>query len=454
VQLRPCGNPALTNDALCGKYDVFEDRTAKSGRKISLNIVLLPAAAAKPQPDPIFYLAGGPGAGATSYAPAQFMQRLRRDRDVVLVDQRGTGASNPLNCDVFGGPKDMQPYFADPFPVEKLRACRVELEQVANLKLYTTSLAMDDLDDLRAALGYDRVNIYGGSYGSLAALVYLRQHGDRVRTVTGFGVAPPDAKVPLSFARGVQHAMDRLFIDCAADSKCKTAFPELRSEFEAVLAKFDKRPLEVSTYNVFTSQPQTITLGRAAFVDSVRMLLYAPTTTSALPLLIHLAAAGNPGPLLANAFQVMAQIDKQLARGMQLSVLCAEDIPFITETDITRESAGSFYGDIRVRATMKACAEWPRANVPASFLDPIKSDVPVLLVSGELDAVTPPSIAEATVRNFLNGRQLKVTNASHFSYECVENVIATFIEKGTTQGLDTSCLEQIRRPPFNLLPTQ
>jgi pimeloyl-ACP methyl ester carboxylesterase len=146
------------------------------------------------------------------------MQRLHRERDVVLVDQRGTGGSNPLGCNLFGDKPDMQSWFAA-YPLDKLSICREQLEKVANLKLYTTSIAMDDLDEVRSALGYQRINLYGGSYGSTAALVYLRQHPDHVRTVTIFGVAPPNAKIPLSFAKGTQHAIDRLLDDCAADTK-------------------------------------------------------------------------------------------------------------------------------------------------------------------------------------------------------------------------------------------
>src|ERR1700741_61613 len=207
VQLKPCNNPTLTSDALCVKYEVFENRATRTGRRIPLNIILLPAKSAKPAPDPVFYLADGPGAAATGYAEAAFMNGLRRNRDVVLVDQRGTGESNPLNCAPFGSREDMRGYFGEQFPVEKIRACRAELEKVADLKLYTTSIAMDDLDEVRSALGYDRVNIYGGSYGSTTSLVYLRQHGDRVRSVAIFGVAPPAAKIPLSFSKGVQDSM-------------------------------------------------------------------------------------------------------------------------------------------------------------------------------------------------------------------------------------------------------
>src|ERR1044072_2830562 len=256
VQLKPCNNPSLTSDALCVKYEVFENRATRTGRRIPLNIILLPATSSKPAPDQLFYLAGGPGAAATGYAEAAFMPGLRRNRDVVLVDQRGTGESNPLNCAPFGSREDMRGYFGEQFPVAKIRACRTELEKVADLKLYTTSIAMDDLDEVRAALGYDRINVYGGSYGSTTSLVYLRQHGDHVRSVPIFGTAPPAAKIPLSFARGVQDAINRMFADCAADQACKTAYPDLEAEFKKVIARFDNGPVEIEVPNVYTRGTQ------------------------------------------------------------------------------------------------------------------------------------------------------------------------------------------------------
>jgi pimeloyl-ACP methyl ester carboxylesterase len=454
VQLKSCDNPALTSDALCGKYEVYEDRLAHAGRKIALNIILLPAISAKAAGDALFYLAGGPGGAATVYAPEKFISRLRGNRDVVLVDQRGTGDSNPLNCPPVGTREDMRGYFGAVFAPEWIRACRAQLEKVANLKLYTSSIAMDDLDEVRAALGYDRINIYGGSYGSTTSLVYLRQHPEHVRAVAMFGVAPPSAKIPLSFARGVQESVNRLFADCAADSACHTAYPDVNGEFRTIMALFDKGPVEVTATNVYSKETQKVTVTRDAFVDAIRQLLYVPDATSALPALVHVGAQGNLGPLIGTAFQVIAQIDARISRGMQFSVICAEDVPFITTDEVKTTSANSFYGDARVRPTMQACAEWPQGEVPAGFLDPVKGDAPVLLVSGEIDPVTPPWIAEMVARSLPHSRLVKIHNGTHASYECVENLIADFIDEGATEGVDTSCVEKIQRPPFFIIKSQ
>src|SRR5207237_8566775 len=189
--------------------EVFEGAAAKTGRKIKLNIVVLPALVDQPAPDPIFYLAGGPGGAATIYASADFITQLHRRRDVVLVDQRGTGKSNPLVCNFHGDTTDMRSYFVESMMLDAVRACRDELAKTADLRLYTTTIAMADLDDVRAALGYDRVNVYGGSYGSTTALAYLHLYPQHVRTATVTGVAPLDYKLPLPFGKGVDHAIER-----------------------------------------------------------------------------------------------------------------------------------------------------------------------------------------------------------------------------------------------------
>ena len=187
---------------------------------------------------------------------------------------------------------------------------------------------------------------------------------------------------------------------------------------------------------------------RDAFVDGIRQLLYVPEAASALPLLIHVGAEGNLGPIIGTAFQVISQIDSKIARGMQFSVICAEDTPFITEDDLKKANSNSFYGDARTRPTIRACAEWTSAKVPASFLDPVKSDVPVLLISGELDPVTPPWLAEGAARTLSRSKVVAIKNGTHTSYECIENLVADFIDKGTTEGLDYSCVDKISRPPF------
>jgi pimeloyl-ACP methyl ester carboxylesterase len=448
IQLQPCGLPGITKDALCGQYEVFEDRAAQKGRKIKLNVMLLPALVNNPAPDPIFYLAGGPGGAATVYANASFMTEMHRTRDVVLLDQRGTGKSNPLRCEFRGDPADMSGYFKEGMTVESVRACRTELEKVADLKLYTTTIAMADLDDVRTALGYDKINVYGGSYGSTTALAYLHLYPQHVRTATVTGVAPLDYKLPLPFGKGVDNALERLFADCAADATCNKAFPDLRKEWAAVVARVDKEPVTFDTLNPGTGQKQQVTMTREGFGEDVRLMLYQPNVMSIMPLLIHQMAQGDFARFGFFAYQVFRGTDSGIARGMQLSVLCAEDIPYIKEDEIKPALGGTFYGEARARLYQQACAQWPRGEVPAKFRAPIKSDIPVLMLSGALDPVTPPEAATLLLKGLPNARQIIIHNATHSTYDCSERLAREFIERGTAQGLDASCVEQIKRQPF------
>lgn len=452
VQFQACAKPGATKNALCGKYEVFENRAAKAGRKITLNVVMLPALAEKPAPDPIFYFAGGPGAAASAYVGAPFMTRLRQHRDVVMVDQRGTGESNPLHCDVYGDPSNMGGYFGETFPEARVRACRAELEKIADLRLYTTPIAMADLDDVREAMGYDKINVNGGSYGSTAALAYLRLYPQHVRAAAVSGVAPVDYKMALPFAKGVEHALDRLFSDCAADAKCGAAFPNLRKEFAEVVARLTKAPATFEATNPFNQQKQQITMTREAFMEHVRSALYFPEVMNYMPLLIHGMYGGDYARFASVSYQVFRQVDGQIARGMHLSVVCSESLPVINEDEIKRETAGTFYGDARIRAYQRACGLWQKGDVPASFHDAKKLDVPVLMISGDFDPVTPPFVGASALVQYAQGKQVVVHNGTHSSYECTERLMAEFLDRGTWQGLDTSCVDQVQRLPFFVPP--
>ena len=448
LALQSCGVDGLTKDALCGQYRVYEDRARKVGRTIDLHVMVLPATADKPASDPIFYLQGGPGGAATSVAGAPFMTRLHRTRDVVLVDQRGTGASNPLPCGFRGDVNEMRGYFVEGLTPELVRACRADLEKTADLRLYTTTLAMADLDDVRTVLGYDKINLYGGSYGSTAALTYLNFYARHVRTVAMSGIAPPNNSVPLAFANGVEHALNRLFDDCAAEEKCHQAFPDLRKDWANVVASLERGPVTIDSVNPYTQQKQRATMTRAGFVELVREVLYVPAVLSVMPAVVHEMSQGDFSHFAFYAYQIKRGLDAGIARGMQLSVMCAEDVAFLNESDIESAMGGTFYGVDKAHAYLKACELWPRGAVSAKFRQPIKSTLPVLMLSGELDPVTPPDLATSLLRWLPNSRQILMHNATHGGNECQETLAREFIEQGSAKGLDASCVDGMKRLPF------
>jgi pimeloyl-ACP methyl ester carboxylesterase len=444
--------PELQSKAWCGQYEVFEDRASKRGRKIALNMVILPALAEKPAPDPVFFFAGGPGQSAASLASILGegpLAKIREERDLVFLDQRGTGKSNPLTCNLYTDDNDLRGYFEDMFPASEVRACRERLEKIADLKQYTTSIALDDLDDVRRALGYEKINLYGGSYGTTVALAYLRQYGKNVRSAILAGVAPTDLKLPLPFAKGAQYAIDHLFDDCAADADCRAAFPNLRAEFTSVLDRLTKAPASIELINPLTQKTQRVQLGRGVFAERLRMMLYDRGPASLIPLIIHRASQGDFRPFILATLPQARAIYQSLSLGMYFSVTCSESVPFITEEDVRRETRDTFLGDYRVRVHQRACREWPRSTVPRQFTNAVKSNTPVLLLSGEVDPASPHWLGADVARHLSNSLQATIPYGGHGYFSpCISDITREFISKGSAKGLNTSCLQSVRRPPF------
>jgi pimeloyl-ACP methyl ester carboxylesterase len=306
---------------------------------------------------------------------------------------------------------------------------------------------MDDLDEVRDALGYDKINIVGGSYGTIAAQVYMRQHPDHIRAVLLGGVANTAIKQPLFFAKGAQHSLERLIEDCNADEICKSNFPDFKKEFDAVIARFDKGPVTTELINPTTKARETVNISRGSFVEVLRVMLYTAPGASFVPLLIHKAYQND-----FVTFEALARrfsLGRLMARGMYLTVTCSESVPFISEQDIVKETSGTFVGDYRVRAHIDACKNWPKGDIPKNYIELVTSNLPVLLVSGDLDASTPIWLGEDLMEHLSNGKQLKIRYYGHqFDGQCVASIAAEFMEKGTVMGLNTSCADQIRRPPW------
>jgi pimeloyl-ACP methyl ester carboxylesterase len=453
-RLKPCKVPGVEEEVLCGKMPVWENRAKKAGRKIDLNMVVLPAQNANPAPDPVFYITGGPGYGSTaSVELAQFLADVRRDHDFVLLDQRGTGASNPLKCDLPGSEQDLQGLVRELFPMAVLRACQPKLAAQADLTQYTTAIAMDDLDEVREWLGYERINLFGGSYGTRAALAYMRQHPEHVRSAVLAGVMIMDAKMPLYHARKAQESIDKLFDDCAKEESCRTAFPNLRQDLAAVIARLDKGPVRQTVKHPKTGQPVELSISRGAFTTTLRAMQYSPFLSLRIPLYVHRAAQGDYGPMILGTIQ--DRTDPDWAIGLYLSITCAEDVARIDPKEVPALIEGTYQGDDRIRQQVEACSFWPRAEVPESFFEPVRSVAPTLIVTGWFDPATPPEWATETGSYLPNSTNVVIRDASHgpgglSNVGCYAKLIGDFLINGTAIGLDTSCTKEMKRPPFLL----
>jgi pimeloyl-ACP methyl ester carboxylesterase len=451
-RLHPCVHDEGPSGAYCGTLAVFEDRMAAASRRIDLAVVVLPALSDEQRPDPLLFLAGGPGQGAARMAApvGAAFARVRRHRDIVLVDQRGTGRSHPLECP--SAIETLEALFtADEDPSARVRACLEHLD--ADVRHYTTVPAMDDLDAVRAWLGYERVNLYGGSYGTRAALVYLRRHERHVRSVVLDGAAPTAMRLPLFAARDADRALARLLGDCDADAACAAAYPGMTHRIRALLARLERRPPEVRLAHPRTGAVETVRVTARAVAGVIFGALYSPATASVLPLLIDAAERGDFQGLTALA--VAADTSENMSVGMQLSVLCSEDAPRISLEDVARETTGRTFGTWLVADQLNACDAWPRAVVDPSYYDPVTSGVPTLILSGDVDPVTPPSWGEEVARHLPRSRHLVAPATGHgvAATGCGARLIADFLEAGIADGLDAGCLSMLRRPPFFLTPS-
>jgi pimeloyl-ACP methyl ester carboxylesterase len=412
-KLVACRVAGVEPEVLCGKREVLENRAAGTGRTIALNIVVLPATTDSVVDDAVVFLAGGGVVPATRYARflSTAMPELRQHRDIVLVDQRGTGGSNPLTCDrasldtATGLPPDER-------YLRYIAACRASLAMRADVRFYTTSLAMQDLDDVRSWLGYRALDLYSASYGTSAAATYVRRYPDRVRTVVMHGVVPLDVPMQLDLARSAQQTLDDVLERCAADAACRAAYPDVRAELARVMAGDAPQP----------------------FREALNSALAAVPSMRQVPMMIHDAAVGTAPPPEPPPGGAPAPL------GVRLAILCSEGLSHVDTAAIASATAGTFLGDFPVRFQLRWCNGWPTAPLPPDFRTPFRSATPALLLTGELDPVTPPAYADRVRGWFTNGTVLRLPHRSHSDTDpCVSGLIEAFIVSGGARP-DASCL--------------
>jgi pimeloyl-ACP methyl ester carboxylesterase len=450
--LSPCGEAAAP-DALCGAISVFEDRSSRRGRKIDLHVVVLPGIGGTSRP-PLFFLEGGPGMAASDGVGmwAGPLKAYRERRDVVLLDQRGTGRSNPLRCE--DNRRSAADFLAEMYPVDYVRRCRSQLEARADLAQYTTPAAADDLEDVRRELGYGPIDLFGLSYGTRLALVYMRMHPQSVRAAVLMGVTPTWARLPLHHSANAQRALRLLFQDCAGEAPCFAAYPDLSGDLAKVVETLGRSPARAHAVwpKGALATPVSITLD--VFMEKLRRAMYAPATSRRVPAVIHAAARGDFAPFLEMALP-SGDGSRRDADGLYLSVTCGEDTSRIKPADADLLTAGTAFGRYRVDQQTRACTMWPTSSVPPGWDRNVHSKAPVLLLSGGRDPVTPPEWAAAVARKLSRSLHVVVPLSAHLDEglddpECFDAVILSFLDRGTVEGLNTSCLARLKPRPFEV----
>ena len=443
-------NSGLSTAAWCGTLAVPENRAEPQGRKIDLKLAVLRSSAQVASPDMLAFLAGGPGQAATDYAGpiAAMLEPLRAHRDILLLDQRGTGGSNALDCK-----SDDKSAASDDsgFDPAKLRAeaaaCLKQVATHADPRYYTTSDAVQDLDDVRRALGVPEFDLVGVSYGTRVAQQYAGRHPDAVRSMVLDSTVPNSVVLGEDFAQNLDDALKAQFARCDADTACKQRFGHPYQTLVQLRDALRANPHPVSFRDPETYQTVQRVLSEDALVSVVRMFAYTPPTAALLPLSIDAAAHGDVGPLLGQAKLLTVDMADLAGSGMSYSVICSEDADLLTARP---QDADTLLGNHMVDAYKAICSVWPKGTRPMDFHQPLKTAKPVLLLAGQYDPVTPPRYAEEVAKHLANARVLLFKGQGHsvLATGCGPQLVQHFVEHLDPKTLDAGCLDRLQPTPF------
>ena len=439
--------------ARCGTMRRPENPADPASPEIEIRVAVVPALSLAPEPDPFVPIAGGPGQGSVEFylQIRGALESVRRNRDILLVDQRGTGESSLMDCPLDDDALLFETEFGLDDTLEYLRACLDVLPH--DPRYFTTSVAVTDLEAIREALGYSQLNIYGVSYGSRVAQHFARRYPDSTRTVVIDGVVPPQVALGPEIATESQKAVDKILSRCAEDAACDEAFPDIASTFQRVVTQLRAAPVEVSVPHPNTGRHQALVFGPGQFAGAVRMLVYGPNTIALLPLFIHEAGQGNFVPLASQFMLTALSMQDALAIGMHNAVMCTEDIPFLDRTTIDHSSiAASYMGSFQLETLEAMCEIWPAGPIDPEFKAPLETDIPFLLLSGDADPITPPRYAEMAAIDLGNAAHLVGKHQGHgqIVVGCMDRIVSDFVSTADPAGLDTDCMSRSFVTPFFL----
>jgi pimeloyl-ACP methyl ester carboxylesterase len=453
--LVPCRLPGVPTAALCGDIVRPLDPARPQGVQITVHVAVLPAVARVRKADPVLFFAGGPGQSAVELAGGvlTLLSRLNNRRDLILVDQRGTGRSAPLACDIdrpLAAWRRLEEQLGEAARLADIDACRESLQRLphGDLRQYTTAIAIGDVRAVLDALGVREVNVVGASYGTRAALEMLRQAPERVRRVVLDGVVPPDMNLPLAGSLDNQAALEGLWRSCESDAGCARRHPTLRADWQGLLAGL---PRQVEMPHPLTGTSEQVVLTREALLGLVRAPLYVPALAAGLPAAVHEAARDRWAPLIGLASSLSAGRSGRVWSGMHFSVVCAEDAVARAAGD----ALGADFGRVWVESYARVCEHWPRGEVVAGFRTIPASRSPVWVLSGGADPVTPPRHGERVAAALGPLARHGVADAAGhgvMSLACVREAVVRFIDAETDPLASAdlpACARELPRPaPF------
>jgi pimeloyl-ACP methyl ester carboxylesterase len=431
----------------CGTLTVAENPTEPNGRQLQIGFAILQAGKPSGPAEPIVPLMGGPGESAIG-AAAVFAERLatlRRDHDILLVDQRGTGQSGALDCELFSIATPNES-LRDLFPVPAVTACERRLSARADLTQYSHLRFAGDLEGIRRALGYGPMHLIAGSYGTRAAQVIVRSFPASVRTVYFGSAVPLDVVAPLTFAKTADESLERTIASCEAERDCHRAFPDLRTEMREVRARLEAGQVHARA----PGESDSVVLASGRVAEWLRALNYRPTSAALVPWIIHHAHLGDWSPIVDGILAQANGLGSALSLGLLFSITCNEDLAFLRQSDVDPATHATFLGDYRLRQQERACGVWPKAPVPADYREPVRSSIPALFVSGDQDGASPLWFTERVAAGFSVRAEIVLPGRGHTEWtECVSEAYAALVRTGSVDRIENSCAPS-RRPRFRV----
>ena len=437
--------------ARCGTLVRPLDPSDPASLPLELSVAVVPALSLEPEADPLVLIAGGPGQASISFYAgwASAFERVRRDRDILLIDQRGTGESAPMTCDI--DEDIIEGQYSTEQTLLVTSQCLAALPY--DPRFFTTSVAVTDLEALRSALGYPQLNLYGISYGTRVAQHFARRFPAATRTVILDGVVPPQVPLGPEIATESQLAVESVLERCARDTQCNERFPDIHQDFIDAQRLFDESPPIVDLADPTTGRVETIEMGSEEFGIAIRLLLYGHRSIALIPLLVHEAAVGNYGPLAAQFQMTVTELSESMNIGMHNAVMCTEDMPFIDDADVDHDAlAASYLGPLQLEALQTICSVWPAGVIDDDLRTPVATDIPFLLLSGTADPITPPRYAILAAVDLETAWLLSGKDQGHGQavVGCMPRLISEFIATTSLDDVDTSCIEQSFTMPFFL----
>ena len=453
LEFSPCALTQTSGDgnlhADCAKWSVPLDRSAPDGEQIELFVARLNSTALEPAKDALTIINGGPGGSSIDLMVtyAAILRTFTRERDVIVVDQRGTGRSAPLTCE---GLTDSEEEVDPEDTVPLTEACLADLSY--NPVHFTTSVAVDDLEALRVALGYDQLSIYGVSYGTRVAMEFMRTYPDSTRSVIIDGVVPPQQLLGTKIAIHSQQTLDAVLANCAEDGACNKAFPRLDANLSTLRQTLTTAPVPLTLYHPITGERTELELTYQHLMLWLRFSLYAPETSALIPLVIHEAATKQEYlPIAANALRMLHNITTALTYGMHNAVVCTEDAPFYDGVEIDYDAMDASYIGRQMFDVLKTmCSVWPQGTRNAEIKAPLESAVPTLVLSGELDPITPPAWGDKVMPGLSRAKHLVAPGQGHgvLARGCIPRLALDFVEAADPDVVDAECLNFLSAWPF------